>query len=117
MGGNLHRKVSGINCSCISAAAPKDTTDTHPPLQVPISVPSVSISISAAVGGFYGMLTQTLIPEGPSPRSKTVAASFVHLPSKLGRRGTKYAQEDLLAGCVPSCLCYVTAALPSPDEN
>lgn len=65
------------------------------------------------------MMAQTLIPEAPSPGylSKAVAASFVHLPSKLGKRVIKYVQMDLLTRHVPSCLHCVIAALSCPDES
>ena len=57
-------------------------------------------------------MAQTLIPEVPSPcyLSKAVAASFVHLPSKLGKRVIKYVQMDLLTRPVPSCLHCVNSS-------
>lgn len=62
------------------------------------------------------MMTQTLIPEGPSPWSKAIAASFVLLSSKDRRRVTRYAHVDLPARRVPSCLCCITVGLPSAEN-
>lgn len=49
-----------------------------------VLVPSILVSISAGLDGFYGMMTQTLIPEGPSPwLSCRDCGCFICLPLEL----------------------------------
>lgn len=61
-------------------------------------------------------MTQTLIPEGPGPWSKAVAASFVLYQQNWAKEEQnmhkKISWPDVF---LPAY--YVTAVLPSPDEN